>query len=359
MEDISFSSKDGNARLDIAKDTIGLQGKNPIFKICIDKMSDAPEVSQDYIMISDAYDITPAGANFDPGITLTMTFGDLVDGDDTDKLVIAMWDEDAEEWVEIDGCTVTGDEISGDINHYTPFAILLSLEEEAAPAAFTIGNLSVFPAEILPDETVTISAVVTNTGDLAGSYEVVLKINNATEEMTEVTLDGGDSQTVTFTVTRDTVGNYTVSVNNLSGSFTVKEETAVIPPPEPASFIVSNLAILPETVATGVSVIIEVDVMNMGDLDGSYTVELLVNDAMEDTQGVTLSAGETVTVTFAVSRDTAGDYSVKVDGLSGIFTVTQPIAWLLIIEIIAAVLALGIVLYFVRRLLLRSGASSG
>ena len=349
MQDIGFASKDGNARIDITKDTVGLLGGAPIFRICIDKVSDPPAVPDDYVMIGDAYNITPAGATFDPGITLTMTLGDLPAGGDTEDLIIAMWDEDDEEWVEITGSSVSTGKISVEITHYTLFAVLLSTEEEAAPASFTISNLSIYPPEVLPGETVTIMALITNTGDLSGSHEVALKIDDVTEETNEVTLDGGDSQTVTFTVTRDTVGTYTVNVNNLTGSFKVKEETTVIPTKKPAEFTVRNLSVSPETVATGESVTVEVDVINTGDLEGSYRVVLLINDLIEDSKNVTVSGGAMVKVTFSVTKDTAETYLVEVNGLNRTFTVIQPITWLLILIIIAAIVSIGTFFFIMRR----------
>jgi len=96
-----------------------------------------------------------------------------------------------------------------------------------APAAFATSVLSVTPAEVDIGGRVTISVLVANTGDLAGSYEVTLKINNVVVDTKDVTLAGGTSQTVTFTTSRDIAGSYTVNVDALSGTFVVK------PPPVP------------------------------------------------------------------------------------------------------------------------------
>ncbi len=71
-------------------------------------------------------------------------------------------------------------------------------------------------------QTVKISLSVTNTGDLSGSYTVSLKINNTVVDSKVVTLAGGASQTVIFTTTKDVGGTYNVSIDSLSGTFTVK-----------------------------------------------------------------------------------------------------------------------------------------
>ena len=98
-------------------------------------------------------------------------------------------------------------------------------------AAFTTSNLIISPSEVDVGEAVTISVSIINAGNAAGSYEVTLKINGVVEATEEVTLSAGTSQEVTFTTARDVAGTYTVDVDGLSGSFTVKEKPAPPPPP--------------------------------------------------------------------------------------------------------------------------------
>ena len=86
----------------------------------------------------------------------------------------------------------------------------------------SISNLSISSdGEVLSNDTVTISVNVRNTGDAQGSYNVVLKIDGIQETSETVTLGPGNSQDVTFDVLQQEVGEHTVSVGNLSGSFSV------------------------------------------------------------------------------------------------------------------------------------------
>ncbi|MBA7705025.1 hypothetical protein ES703_113849 [subsurface metagenome] len=101
---------------------------------------------------------------------------------------------------------------------------------KAPAAAFTTSNLSVSPSEVNVGESVTISVLVTNTGNLAGSYEVTFKIDGVAVASEEVTLAAGGSETVTFTAAKDVADSYSVNVNGLTGSFTVIEEVAPAPP---------------------------------------------------------------------------------------------------------------------------------
>ncbi|MBA7619254.1 hypothetical protein ES703_26591 [subsurface metagenome] len=63
--------------------------------------------------------------------------------------------------------------------------------------------------------------LVANTGGESGSYTVVLKIDGVKEAEETVTIAAGESQEVSFSVTREDPGDYTVDVDGLSDSFTV------------------------------------------------------------------------------------------------------------------------------------------
>jgi len=80
-----------------------------------------------------------------------------------------------------------------------------------------------------------------------------------------ITLNPGESKEVSFTITPQTVGVHSVSVDGLSGSFTVLE-------PPTAEFLVSDLVISPAQCYPGELVQISVVVRNVGPVAGSYTV---------------------------------------------------------------------------------------
>ncbi|MFC2060789.1 hypothetical protein ACFLTZ_06900, partial [Chloroflexota bacterium] len=100
-----------------------------------------------------------------------------------------------------------------------------------APATFSTSDLSISPREVDIGGKVAISVMVANTGDLAGSYKVVLKVNGVVAETKEVTLSGGAEQKVTFSTTGDVGGSYAVDVNGLSGIYRVKAPPPPPPPP--------------------------------------------------------------------------------------------------------------------------------
>jgi hypothetical protein len=117
-----------------------------------------------------------------------------------------------------------------------------SIIEPKSPAAFTVSSLQINPDSVNPGETVDISVVVTNTGELAGSYQASLEINDIEVQTKGVTVGGGGSVTVTFGFIPDTYGLFHVDIGGLPGSFEVEPEPpplvteAATTPPEVTNF---------------------------------------------------------------------------------------------------------------------------
>ena len=147
-------------------------------------------------------------------------------------LFIAQYDEYSGKWIELD-CVVDviHRSITAEISHFSSLAILYMRPE---PASLTITDLVVSPDKLDVGERVTISVAVYNTGDLTGSYEVALKIDDVIMQIEEVTLPGSATRDVVFSVSRDDVGSYSVDVNGLSDLFTVEELIPVRSQPETA-----------------------------------------------------------------------------------------------------------------------------
>ena len=95
------------------------------------------------------------------------------------------------------------------------------------PAEFVVSGLVVNPFEVEAGETVMVSATITNVGEESGSHTVDLKLDGEFVGSESVTLDGGDSVTVSFITSSEAEGRHSVEIDGLSGSFTVTE------PPQP------------------------------------------------------------------------------------------------------------------------------
>jgi hypothetical protein len=179
---------------------------------------------------------------------------------------------------------------------------------------FSVSNLTITPNQVKSGEPITINAIVSNNGSEAGTYSVVLRINGMVENITDLMLSPGASQSATFTVIKDAGGDYYAEVDGLGGAFTVI-------PLVPANFSVSNLVIAPERVKQGEKITISAIVTNNGELAGNYSMVLKLKGSVESTEEISLSPGESQRVAFGITKNTPGFYNVEVENLTGRFVV--------------------------------------
>ncbi len=225
VEDTTAYSADSNVIFKAARGTRGETATGVgLTYISIKKMTSPPDLPEDTNRLALIYDLTPSGAQFPDGATLTMKYNasDVMGG----TMVMSYWDGSA--WVDLDGpfeIDEVNHTISTTIYHFTPFTVI----EYIKPAAFTTSQLVISPTAVDTGDVVNISVTVANTGDLSGQYDVVLKVDNAVTETKKVTVAGHDSLEVNFLLSQDVAGTYTISIDGLSGTLTVTAPTA--PPP--------------------------------------------------------------------------------------------------------------------------------
>jgi hypothetical protein len=94
---------------------------------------------------------------------------------------------------------------------------------------------------------------------------------------------------------------------------------------KPAIFTVSELSVYPNETVTGEAVQIAVIVKNKGDLEGTYTVELKINDEQKATQEIVLDGGGSQSILFTFTPENPGTYNVKIGGLISTFDVVLQI----------------------------------
>jgi hypothetical protein len=112
--------------------------------------------------------------------------------------------------------TITG---SGEVQ--VPVSLHIGSAAPVGPANLSASSLSISPQQIQPGEEVTISINVANTGGETGSYNAVLYINDVVEDNQTVSVAGGTSKNVIFTVSKTATGVYDVSLAGQSGQFEV------------------------------------------------------------------------------------------------------------------------------------------
>jgi len=205
-------------------------------------------------------------------------------------------------------------------------------EPPLKPAELVLSVLSITPEEAELWEGIDVWAFkitvnVTNVGEQEGMDKINLRVDGSIVDWRMVKLNGGEQATIIYDVTRG-VGSYTVEVDGLTGGFEVKA------PPKPAEFEFSDLRIfypgvIPPEVERGqtVTVTVSIEADNVGELEGSHTVELKVDGEVIDSKGVALEGGVSATVLFELTRG-EGTYEVEVEGFTDSFTVNpKPSFW--------------------------------
>jgi hypothetical protein len=350
LADVTAAAEDEQSWVTVPEGTTGLTAEGePLTYISAVEMEVPPPTPTDHSMVALTYTFGPEGATFDQpvGITLTYSEADLPAGFDEEDLVIVVWDE-VTGWTELETVVDTvNNTVTTYVTHFSTFTVLAA----STPASFQISNLTVMPGEVEIDENVTISVLVKNTGDLFGSYILALMINSEVVATKEVSLAGHGSVTVSFTVSKEVDGVYAISINGLTGRFTVTAPPVVVEP-LPADIFTSYLSVTPAKVETGDTVTISVLVTNRGGQEGTYLVQLKIDGSVVETERVTLAADASQTVMFTTSQNMGGIYLVDIDDLSASFTAEKPVIeeevvvgtnWALIGGIIGGVVVIAIV----------------
>ena len=250
-----FTSEDEMLRLAIPEGTIVLDKDGELLTSLELTVNDTPLPSPpEADIVGLPYDLGPHGTTFDQPITITCSYAtyEIPPGVAEEDLVMGYYDDDTGQWLELPSVVdIANATVSTLTDHLSTYTIIAPVPP-IAPAAFTPSSLSISPLEANIGDQVSISALVTNTGEQEASYTVTLKIDGAIAEMREITLAGG-SETVTFTRAADKAGTYSVDVNGLYGSFTVREAPKY-PPPTPPGGV--NWLIFGPIIAVGAFLVI-------------------------------------------------------------------------------------------------------
>ena len=83
------------------------------------------------------------------------------------------------------------------------------------------GTLNVEPSEVDSGKPVTVSIDITNEGGVAGERTVSLFVDDVLVEAREITVNAGDTRTVSFTVVQEDSGTHTVRAEELTAEFEV------------------------------------------------------------------------------------------------------------------------------------------
>ena len=159
--------------------------------------------------------------------------------------------------------------------------------EVVAPALFGV-DLSVGES-VRTGETVTAEATVTNEGDLSGTRTVALLIEGEQQDSVDLTLDGGENETLVFSYATAGADPLNLPVAVSTGDAVTRESVSVI---GETTFAVSAES-LSDTVQAGATVRVEYTVENLGTREGTQTVTVTAAGETLSSDTLTLRAGET------------------------------------------------------------------
>jgi len=176
--------------------------------------------------------------------------------------------------------------------------------------------------------------------------EMIIRVTSDGDAIEGAMITWGDEEigetddTGSLTYLHEETGTYTV-IASKSGYIDASEKITVSIPA--AKFELDGIS-LPAEVAEGKSFTVTTNVTNVGDIEGTYRAELVIDDGngtVTDAglQNVTLAAGDTETVQFTYKIAEAGAYTVQVGGESGEITVTASESNTALVAVILFILA--------------------
>jgi hypothetical protein len=222
----------GKNSLEIDKDTkVMLAGTVVPALLRFHESSAAPAAPPNTVIVGPVYEISayptsyatvPSPVTISPPATLTLTYDPKKLPQNATEVFIANYDA-AKGWLAlapVPGTVAELGKAQGLASHFSPVAVLARLAEPK-PANFEVSNLAVSPSQAQPNQEVTVSIKVTNTGEKSGDYSLQLKVDGVVTSTKQVTAAAGTSQTVNFTTAGYAAGKHQVEVAGLSGEFEI------------------------------------------------------------------------------------------------------------------------------------------
>lgn len=192
----------------------------------------------------------------------------------------------------------------GDYPAEVRIKVTITGSKELGPARFEVTSLALSSTEAKVGEEVTVSAKVKNIGEITGTYKATLTIDGVEIATREVTLLGGSSQTVSFTIVENTAGTHAIEVNGLHRSLTIKKNTTTL------SISPSSFTREPDS-----STILTATLTSDGTpLAGKTIAWSATRGAVSPTSGTTDSSGQISVTYIAPSYETTDSITARFAG---------------------------------------------
>ena len=190
----------------------------------------------------------------------------------------------------------------------------------AKPAEFEVTNLIIDPAVAEQGAEVLISVKVTNVGETSGDYTLTLNINGTEMETQTVTLAGGSTTTVEFSLTEETKGNYIIEIGGLTDTLRVQG---------PSTISIDSFIVRPYENWANDTVTVNIKTTNKGGLESSLSLKLVLDGEIVETKTIGMEAGASQDVVFNIpAPPLEGDqmsklHTIEVNGFKGGFNVVK------------------------------------
>ncbi|WP_226480722.1 CARDB domain-containing protein [Natrinema amylolyticum] len=168
-------------------------------------------------------------------------------------------------------------------------------------------SVDVSPSTVGAGETVTATATYRNVGETTESVTATLTVDGTAVDRRTITLEPGESRTVTFERTMEWAGTYEVGIDG-TGSASVTVEG---PPIE-----VVDATVVDPDISVGESTTIRATVRNPTDERVTRTLEPSVDGIVVDGRAVSVPANGERTVSFERRFDKPGTYDLAVSGVT-------------------------------------------
>ena len=163
------------------------------------------------------------------------------------------------------------------------------------------------------------SAEVTNVGEDTGNYSAVFTVNGQTQGTQTVVLEGGETATVTFSVTETVITAYNIAIGNATGDFIIQG---------PGKIDLTNFALSSPELWGGQTLTVSATATNVGQSASSLQINVELDGAVLQSPTIALGAGSFIQVSYDVTAPAlqGGDlmsHTVSLNSVQGTFTVVE------------------------------------
>ncbi|PSQ15073.1 hypothetical protein BRD00_15040 [Halobacteriales archaeon QS_8_69_26] len=178
-----------------------------------------------------------------------------------------------------------------------------------APGAFTV-DVESTTSPVVEGEPLNVTVTVTNTGDTQDSQTLSVEVGGDVVDFTEVSLAGGESEVyeLTWQTEGGDAGNYQANVTTEND--TARTDVRVDSP----SAFTATVEDTNAPILEGETLRVNATVENIGDVEGTETVALVVDGEERASRNLTLGGGEneTITLSWTTEEGDGGKYDAEV-----------------------------------------------